>query len=229
MKLIFSVLIMLAALAHAGGFEFAETSKKVEIAPDAANVTIDFPFTNKSDQTVTITSSQGDCSCLKAEISEGKLKYAPGESGIVRATFETGNYSGTVQKMIKISLASGPTEERSMVDLSLEMKIPALINLEPRTLQWGIGEKAEPKTIKISISEGQTIHATGVNSSSEEFAHELKKIKEGKEYELVITPKTTDNTRLAVFRIETDCSIAKYRVQQAFGIVKNYQIPRQRH
>jgi hypothetical protein len=224
MKLIFSLFAMFVAVAHAAGLEFAETSKEIDTAADAATVTTDFAFTNKSDKTVTITKSDGGCSCLKAQISDGKLKYAPGESGVVRATFEMGNFSGTVEKMIAIWL-DGDRPEAPSVKLSLKFKIPVLVSLEPKTLQWTVGEKAESKTIKIQMAEGQTIHVTGVKSSSEAFTHELKKIKDGKEYELIVTPNGTADSRLAVFRIETDCAVSKHRVQQAFGVVKRPTSP----
>ncbi len=214
------MLVILAPLLHATGLEFTETSKTVESPADTTSLKVEFPFTNKGNKTVTIASSDSGCSCSKVEVSEGKLKYAPGESGSVRATFDTGNYSGTVDKTIKVSLITDSTQEPLSVSLSLKINIPVLISLEPKTLQWSIGEKAEPKTIKINIAEGHAINVTGVNSSSEAFTQELKKSKDGKEYELIITPNDTADASLALFRIETDCAIQKYRMQQAFAVVR---------
>jgi hypothetical protein len=66
----------------------------------------------------------------------------------------------------------------------------------------------------------EPIHVTQVSSSSESFKHELKTIKEGKEYEIEITPGNISTPGLAVLRIETDCEITRHRIQQAFAVVR---------
>ncbi|NJM37361.1 MAG: DUF1573 domain-containing protein [Akkermansiaceae bacterium] len=224
MKLVMILLMMLTASLHAASLEFAETSKEIAVAMDAETATAEFAFTNKSDKTITIKRSDAGCTCVSAVVSGGKFSYAPGESGTIRATFEIGNYSETVEKILAVWLDSDSPEVPS-VKLFMKFKIPVLVKLEPRTLKWTVGDKAEPKTIKISMAEGQAIHITNVESSSEAFTQEVKKIKDGSEYELVVTPKSTEDAHLAIFRIDTDCSLPKHRIQQVFGVVRRPTAP----
>ena len=104
MKFALGIWLALAACAGAAGLEFSEPVKDVHAPADVATVTESFEFKNHGDKPVTIAKADPTCSCLKVEISGGKLKYAPGESGVVRMTFEMGNFSGIVEKMVAIWL-----------------------------------------------------------------------------------------------------------------------------
>ena len=211
--------LALAVFTQAGGLEFTETLKEINAAADAAIVTTEFSFTNKGDKPASITKSDPGCSCLKVEISGGKLQYAPGESGVVRTTFEMGNFSGTVDKMVALWIDDDPADHPS-TRLTVRVHIPVLVGLEPKTVKWELGAKADPQTIRIQMAEGKPIHVTGVTSSSESFACELKTVEEGRKYDLIVTPLTADAPGMSVIRVETDCTISKHRIQQAFAVMR---------
>jgi hypothetical protein len=220
MKIAIAIWLSLLAVSHAAGLSFKELVTDVSAPADAKSVTADFSFTNKSQKPVTIAKSDPGCSCLKVEISGGKLKYEPGESGTVRATFDLGNFSGTVDKVIGIWL-DDDTGTTPTMQLTVRIHIPVLVALEPtKTLSWNVGDKAGPQTIQIRMAEGETIHVTGVKSSSPNFVCEIKTVEDGKKYDLVVTPQDTATSGMTVIRIETDCKIAKHKTQQAFGVVR---------
>ena len=219
MKFAIGIWLTLAAFAQAAGLEFTELLKEVNAPADVTTVTTDFNFKNNGTKPVTITKSDPGCSCLKVEISGGKLKYAPGESGVVRTTFDMGNYSGTVDKMVALWLDDAPANKPSM-SLTVRVHIPVLVALEPKTVKWNLGGKADPQTIQIRMAEGKLIRVTGVKSSSPSFKTELKTLEEGKKYDLVVTPMEIDASGISVFRIETDSDVTKHRVQQAFAVVR---------
>jgi hypothetical protein len=216
--------LVLAVFTQAGGLEFTETLKEVDAGADATLVTTEFSFTNKGDKPASITKSDSGCSCLKIEISGGKLKYAPGESGVVRTTFEMGNFSGTVDKMVALWIDDDPVDNPS-TRLTVRIHIPVLVELEPKTLKWDLGTKADPQIIRIQMAEGKSIRVTGVTSSSESFACELKTVEKGEKYDLIVTPRNIDTPGMTVIRVETDCAISKHRVQQAFAVVRKPSPP----
>jgi hypothetical protein len=216
--------LVLAVFTQAGGLEFTETLKEVDAGADATLVTTEFSFTNKGDKPASITKSDSGCSCLKIEISGGKLKYAPGESGVVRTTFEMGNFSGTVDKMVALWIDDDPVDNPS-TRLTVRVHIPVLVELEPKTLKWDLGTKADPQIIRIQMAEGKSIRVTGVTSSSESFACELKTVEKGGKYDLIVTPRNIDTPGMTVIRVETDCAISKHRVQQAFAVVRKPSPP----
>lgn len=219
MKFAFVVLFSLPALVQAGGLEFKELTKKQDAALDATTVVTEFPFTNTSGKTIAITKADPTCSCLKVEISGGKLKYAPGESGVIRTSFDVGNVTGDVEKGVAV-FVDGDPESKPSLYLTVDIHIPVLVELEPSTLSWVMGDKPESKTIHIQMADGNRINVVGIKSSSESFTCELKTIEKGSKYELVVTPKVMDTPGLGIFRIETDSTISKQKVRQAFASVK---------
>ena len=104
--------------------------------------------------------------------------------------------------------------------LTVRVHIPVLVGLEPKTVKWELGAKADPQIIRIQMAEGAPIHVTGVTSSSDSFACELKTVEEGKKYDLIVTPRTLDAPGMSVIRIETDCAVSRHRTQQAFAVMR---------
>ncbi len=220
MKITTLLWLALAAISQAAGLEFETPLQELKATADATTVSADFKFINKGDKPVTISKSDPGCSCLKVQITGGKLKYAPGESGVVRTTFEMGNFSGTVDKSVGIWLDDAASASPTL-HLTVRVHIPVLVALEPsKTLTWDLGVKPEPKTIRIRMAEGHSIKVTAVQSSSDEFSHELKTVEEGKIYDLILTPISVEVPKMSIFRIETDCAISKHSIQQAFAVVR---------
>lgn len=206
-------------LALSAGLEFPERLKELHAPVDAAKVTAEFNFSNTGDKPVTIRKYDSGCSCMGLRVKDGKLRYASGESGLLQADFELGNYTGTVDKVIAIWLDDDPASQPSL-KLTVRVHIPVLIALDPKTLQWDLGGDAAPKTIRITMNDERPTHVTAVSSSSPAFQPELKTIEKGKVYEVVVTPASIDTPGLGILRIETDSASPKFRLQQAFAVVR---------
>ncbi len=230
MKPLLALLLMFPVLAHAAGLEFKELTKSQNAGADAKVVTTDYSFTNTSKKPVTITKSDPGCTCLAVEISGGKMTYEPGESGVIRTTFDVGNNTGDVEKGVGIWVDSDSLEKPPSLYLKLNIHIPVLVNLEPKTLAWEIGGSPDPKTIHIKIAEGSNIQILNIKAK-ESFHCDLKTVEKGRSYDLVVTPKSVSGPDLGVIRIETDSRIAKQKVQQAFAVVRkpsaNQKVSRQ--
>lgn len=218
MRLIVVMLCCLASLAQAG-LDFPETLKEVRADASADKVTADFPFTNQSDKAVTVSHYDSTCSCMSVQITGGKTRYEPGESGVIRTQFDMGNFSGTVDKVVVVWLDDAPEDEPS-VTLTVRVHIPVLVAMTPKTLKWEMAGKGEPQTIEIRMNHSEPIKVKSVTGSSEAFGYQLETIEEGKSYDLVVTPKTLDAPALGIFRVETDCELEKHRIQQAFGVIR---------
>jgi hypothetical protein len=156
---------------------------------------------------------------MKVEISDAKLRYAPGESGTIRAEFDMGNFSGEIDKTIAIWL-DGDSKDKPSITLTARVHIPVIVNIEPKTVKWSINSKAKPQTIAITMKDTKPVRITKVSSSSENFRHELKTVTDGKSYELVVTPLDLSSPTLAIFCIETDCTLSKHKTQQAFAVIR---------
>lgn len=216
----FALWISLAAALQAGKLDFKSPVKEINAAADAQTVTADFEFTNRSGKTVVISNYEASCSCMTVQIKDAKTRYENGESGVVRATFDMGNFSGDVDKVVTLWLDGEKQSGEPSVQLLTKVHIPVLVGLNPKTVAWEIGEKPTTKVIKILMKDQKPINVRNVQSTSQGFKYEWKAIKEGWHYELSITPASTEKPAIGIFRIETDCAIKKHRTQQCFASVR---------
>ena len=219
MKHLAALWVAMSIVTHAGALKFESLEKNLDAPADAKTVEATFDFENTSDRPVKITKSDPGCTCLHVQVAGGKLKYAPGESGTIKATFDVGNASGLVNKAVAVWLDNDPPDKPSLT-LKVNVNIPVIVAIEPKTVKWAIGERPDPQTIEIRIAEGNQVNVLGVTSSSKDFKTELKAVENGRKYDLVITPTRVDSPGIGVFKIETDSPVAKHKIQQAFAVVR---------
>ncbi len=216
--LILACLIGAAMIAQAE-LTFEHTLQEVNADLEAKTVTSDYKFTNTGNESATIMTADGGCSCMKVEIAEGKLTYAPGETGILRATFEIGSFQGTVDRAIHVRMKDDPVEKPSYM-VALRIHVPVIISLTPKTLKWKIGEENTPKNIRVDMDYKNPIHISSISSSNPDFVVELVTITEGKTYDVKVTPKNLDAAGLTIIKMMTDVDIERHRLQQGFATVR---------
>ena len=219
MKTACGIWLALTAWIQGAALDFPTTIREIHAPADVESVTADFEFTNRSGKPVDVAKYDPTCSCMSVKILEGKLHYAPGESGVVRAEFRIENFTGEVNKMVAIWLDKDPEDIPSVV-LTVRVHVPILVALEPKTLKWELNGKADPQTIHITMHHDKPIKVIGVTPSSDSFRHELKTIEEGKSYDLIVTPTDINTPTLGILRIETDCPIKRHHIQQVFATVR---------
>ncbi len=200
---------------QAAGLVFPEIRKEVHAEPDVNAVTTDFEFTNKSNKTITVVKYDAACSCMAVSIKDSKLRYAPGESGVVRTEFNMGNFSGEVDKSATLWLDGDPEDKSSLV-LTVHVVIPELVSLEPKTVKWEVNEAPTPKTVHIKINHTEPIHVLSVTSTNELYTQQLKTVEDGKTYELIVTPLDVKTPSLGIMRLVTDSKIKRFQTQMAF-------------
>lgn len=211
--------LVMTGLVHAAGLTFESELVEVHAPADAKSIVADFKFQNKTDKPVTIAKFDKTCSCIGVRVTDGKLTYAPGEGGEIRASFDMGNFSGVVDKMVVLWLDSDPQDKPS-ITLTVRVHIPVLVALSEKTLKWTLGSKPETRKIDVKVDYTKPIRIVSTNCTSENFKVQLKTLEDGKHYELLVTPENTEDPGLAIIRIETDCDIARHKTLQAFAVIR---------
>jgi hypothetical protein len=201
------------------GLNFEKTLLEIPVAADAMTTVADFCFTNSTDRPITIDRVEKDCSCATVQVSGGKLCYAPGEKGVIRATFELGNLAGEVEKSMTLFLAGDP-DDKPTHTLTVRVRIPVLVKLSQKTLRWPLGGQAQPQKIDIEMVHTKPIRVLSTQCSTKGFMIELKAIEEGRRYELWVTPAATTEAGMGLIRLDTDCEIPRHRVQQVFAVIQ---------
>jgi hypothetical protein len=216
---ILPIILFLFAVAPAfAELKFENPVIEVDAGLNEKTVTRDFKFTNVGEKAIKITAADGGCSCMTTQVAGGKFVYAPGDTGILRATFEIGSFQGSVDKPIHVWLEGDPEDSPSGT-VTLRVNIPVIIGIEPKTVKWEVGEPAEPKSIDVTMNYGKPIHIKSVSTSNDSFSVKLITVEEGKHYKVEVTPAGTASAGLSIVRIETDVDVDKQRVQQGFASI----------
>ncbi|WP_353566777.1 DUF1573 domain-containing protein [Haloferula sargassicola] len=228
MKTALAFLFSLVALAAAAPAKltFENTVEKATADLNERQIIVDFPFSNKTDAPVTIERYEASCSCTSVKVKGGKMRYEPGEEGLIRTVFDLGNFVGDTTKGIQLWIEGDPVNQPSVL-LQAEIHIPVLVQLEPKTLRWDVNEKPEPKTIGVRMEDDSPIHITEVTCGNESFTTKVKTLEDGKHYEISVKPNSTEKPALAIVNVQTDCKIERHATQRAFAMIRNLpQIPR---
>lgn len=215
MRLVCCLLIALTQLACAQ-LEFDSDTKEIDVAPGATEAVALYPFTNNGNTEIEISQVDPDCNCLAVEVHKGKLKYAPGESGIIRTKFTIGNKIGTESQNVAVWL-KGDTKDKPSIRLRLTIHIPELVKIDVKSLKWIVNGDNTPQSIHITMDHDEPIHVTNVSSSSKDFSTKLVTQEEGKRYEVVITPLNNERPAFSLIRIDTDCTVEKQKIHQVYA------------
>ena len=226
MRLSFSLLLtFFCFLSHVAladnGLTFTKNRIAITVKPDATRVSIPFSFENKSKRTITISRYDSACSCISARVAEplGKMTYKSGEKGKIVVDFELGSFSGLVEKTLMLWTTDDTPETPSTV-LTSEITIPVLIKLSPTTLTWDQNGDMSAKTIKIKVNNDKPIRILSHMGTNTNYPYELKTIREGWEYELVVTPKSVATMGMGILKFTTDSTISRYKRQMAYVCVR---------
>ncbi|WP_166647077.1 DUF1573 domain-containing protein [Prosthecobacter fusiformis] len=209
-----SILVLLTCfLPLASQAELALEVPLIELKPKPQDesVTTTFVFHNKGTKPVRVLSIDSACSCLSAALD--KAIYQPGEKGTGTAEFQVSSFVGRHEKSVHIQ-TDDPDQAEWIVPFMLE--VPEVIRIEPKTLQWWIGDEAQSKTAKVIMTGEVPMAIKGITSTRENVEYSWKEITPGREYEVTVKPKNTTDVMLGALRIETDSTIPKYQRQMAF-------------
>jgi hypothetical protein len=204
-----------------GGLTFERTLFKQTAKHGDTEVTADFKFKVTGDKTVNIKDVATYCSCLKAKTKDGKTEFKPGEEGIVETAFLLGTFEGEVTKQVEV-VTDDPNHKE--ITLGVKVTIPPLYKVEPEHLIWTVGDEAKAKTMKFTVLGDKEINVTGLVSSRENMVAELKEIKKGREYEIKLTPKTTEEPVLGVLRVETNAPFTRYQKRLLFFSITRQKV-----
>lgn len=213
MRSIRPLLALLLAFASPGFAALQLDGKVVELKPKPEDETIStiFTFTNKGTRTVNILGLQSHCSCLAATLDSAS--YAPGAKGVGTAEFKVGSFVGRHEKLISVQ-TDDPDQPEWLVTFILD--VPEVIAIEPRALQWWVGDPAEQKETTVKITGPNPMKITTITATKPHIDFSWKEIVPGREYRVFVKPHSTSEVSLAALKIETDSKIPKYQRQLAF-------------
>lgn len=209
-----SLLALALAALPAAALEWKTTHLEITTAPLQKTTETAFEFTNTSDRPVTIKSVETSCDCLDAAPSDRVI--APGASGRIHARFTVGDRFGLYQRTIFVS-----TDDAAVpVALTVQLDVPEVATLTPRSVEWKTGAPAAEQTVEIAVTAGVELAIDSVQATSEAFTTRLETVEPGRRYRLHVTPRNTAAPANAAFRLYARTPAGQNLVLSAYGNVR---------
>jgi hypothetical protein len=174
-----------------------------------------YRFTNVGTSPVTIKDVRTSCGCTTAALE--KWEYAPGESGEIEANFQFGGHIGHQEKWIFVTTSAAPMEPTL---LRLIVNIPIALTIEPEFVIWRVGDRLEPKTIRIVVADNFPAKIVSVQADNPAIKLEIHEVRPGKEMEVTVRPPNTSKPEDAVLSIRTDYPPEKPETHYAYARVR---------
>ena len=192
-------LLCLFASSALGQLTWGTTEQTFKSKPQDKEVVAKYKFTNSGAQPIKIENVRTSCGCTTAALT--KTDYAPGESGEIEAKFTFSGRTGRQEKSILVTDSVAP--EQPTV-LKLHVYIQETVNIAPDIVVWLVGERPDPKTIRIAIAEDASAKVISGTSDNPALKVKLTEVKPGKEYEAQITPDSVAQPAAATLVIQTN-------------------------
>ncbi len=165
--------------------------------PGQKQVIVEFPFKNTGTTSLRIADVRTSCACTAA--AANRKEFEVGDQGAITATLTVGDHIGTFEKRITVTFAGSASIEQV---LTLQMTVPALVRLDQRYLYWRTGDARSSRTLTVTAASEIPITVVAVKSDDQRFNIQVKTVRDGQEYVVVVTPSQTESKSSARLQIQ---------------------------
>lgn len=186
-------IILTAACALPALAAFPQPQQSVKLAYSQQTAVVEFTTDGPA-----LTKAKPLCDCTTVTIQGNKLI----------ATVDTSKFDQSVAKQIDATTADGKTTR-----LTMNFEVPPAIILSARSLVWQRGSAPAPQVLTITLPKGSPVtDIKEAGLSGDAFDYVPHKVKDGREYTVTVTPRSTDKpvlNRLVLTMVSTDPRFAR--------------------
>jgi hypothetical protein len=193
---LFACVMLLGGPAFAG-LEWKQNEVRLTAHPAQVTAEARFAFVNAGDEPVAIPDIVLNCGCLAAKPL--KPSYAPGEEGSLIIMIDLRSRDGVLHKQVLARTDDGREQA-----LSIVVDIPIAYEMGSRFVYWGEGAGLEDKTARLTNPNVMPVKLLSITSSHASLPAELKTIREGFEYEVVVHRASDQSGIRSVIRIDAE-------------------------
>jgi len=166
----------------------------------------DFIFTNTGNATLNITDVKPSCGCTTAGAWDKMVE--PGKTGMIPLQFNPTGFGGAIAKSATV-FCNDPTQNSVILKLTGTVWKAIDINPSIASFVYQADEQTnQTKVIKIINNTETPLTLSDLKSSHSAFKVELKPVKEGKEFDLLVTatPPFTNKTAFGSITLKTSAT-----------------------
>ena len=200
--------------------DFQSTTYDFGRAKSGETVKHEFVFTNSGNATLEILDVKTSCGCTTAGSWDKKVE--PGKTGIIPLQFNSTGFGGGVSKTATIT-CNDPV--RTNVFLQLNGTVWKPIDVSPQMAMFTVAGDAptnETKVLRVVNNLDEAITLSDVHCNNSAFKAEVKEVKPGKEFELLVSiaPPFTSPTVFSTITMKTSSTNAPTVSVSAYAAVQ---------
>ena len=172
---------------------------------EGAKVDHVFMLKNAGTSPLSIQQIRPSCGCTAATISSKTIQ--PGETGEIKTTFNSANFSGNIHKTIVVETNDPKTPSSTLVMKGL---VSTSVQLNPKQLNFGQVKAGNPATLTLSVvnRSQKGLKITGVSTPMPQVAVKAEKLSlkpgETTRIQVTVTPRDEDRILSGYLTITTD-------------------------
>ena len=203
MRLIWCALLALGLSPLTGQAELTweSTTFERDLGPHDTEVEGVYKFTNTGTKPVRILSVKTSCGCTSARPS--KTEYASGESGSISAKLSLHGAQGNGRQERQV-LVETDAPGQEVVTLKIAGITHQYLQLSSYYLMWDLHGAATAQKVVIDVVHKDPIRVVAATAGNPLFATTLTTVKEGRQYELTVTPPNTADKHAGNILVTTD-------------------------
>gem|GEM_PF-6621029 len=148
-------------------------------------------------------------------ILPGVRTVRPGQSALLSYVIRLDRKHGEFERTIQVKTDAAKDNKQ---ELKLKFITPELVEVDKNILAWSPGEDfKQAKVLTVKVASDRPVRVTGAESTRGFFEVKVKPVKEGDEYQVIVTPKTPE-----VIKAEYE---AKWKKQEAARVKAGKKLP----
>ncbi|MEM7603373.1 MAG: DUF1573 domain-containing protein, partial [Verrucomicrobiota bacterium] len=167
-------------------------------------VEVSFSVINSGNESAKMKRLVSGCECLLVEIDQDPIPA--GATATVKGIFDTEKLRGQSERKITIEFEG----LRRPVFLTTRIETEPVYTITEEMTSWEIGSDVATKTVEFRVVRDEPVRVLSAESKRKEMSCELVVVEEGRAYDLLLTPDSTNGSLLGIVSLETDCEIESY-------------------
>jgi hypothetical protein len=210
----------LAKVRHGPRVEFAATTFDFGRVESGTVVTRNFPFTNPGDELLEIRDVFSSCGCTAVENYSRRIE--PGGSGTLPVLFNTSGMGGTVSKTLRVQ---SNAVDNSNIVIQIVAEVYKPIDAIPPVAAFNFGpdfQTNDTRVIRLVSNLAEAVAVANPVCTNRAFHAQLKTVKEGKEFEVIVTvvPPVAPGSTVAPITLKTSSPKMPIVTVMAYAMVQ---------
>lgn len=175
----------------AASLHWEQPEQRVDTSPTVEEINFSFAFVNESKNPVVLTETHASCGCTSPKIDN--RTYAPGEKGSLIGHYKPGSRRGlsSVNISVKGNEIEGETRRPFEDKLKLTVFVPELVSIAPGITLWKKNADLLDKQVRLEIKQNDPLVIKFIELNNDAFTAKFSEITPGRNYELIVSPKST--------------------------------------